>query len=102
MTSSTGFRAQSDALESHFGIKLDPSLAVPVRSANVNRSNANWPLPLVTSETVCAFFFFNNRAPTEIYTLSLHDALPIRRRRSWPRGVRRSAASAQATQRPHP
>src|SRR5207247_6818260 len=31
------------------------------------------------------FFFFNDTAPTEIYTLSLHDALPIwgasRRRR---------------------
>src|SRR5437016_6739343 len=26
------------------------------------------------------FFFFNDTAPTEIYTLSLHDALPIRRR----------------------
>src|SRR6266542_958112 len=24
------------------------------------------------------FFFFNDTAPTEIYTLSLHDALPIR------------------------
>src|SRR5262250_2593378 len=24
-----------------------------------------------------AFFFFNDPAPTEIYTLSLHDALPI-------------------------
>src|ERR1035438_10584901 len=23
------------------------------------------------------FFFFNDRPPTEIYTLSLHDALPI-------------------------
>src|SRR6266849_10965621 len=23
------------------------------------------------------FFFFNNTAPTELYTLSLHDALPI-------------------------
>src|SRR5206468_10490433 len=27
------------------------------------------------------FFFFNNPAPTEIYTLSLHDALPISRSR---------------------
>src|SRR5947207_7177313 len=27
-----------------------------------------------------SFFFFNNTATTEIYTLSLHDALPI-----WPR-----------------
>src|SRR3712207_7724952 len=26
---------------------------------------------------VCAFFFFNDTATTEIYTLSLHDALPI-------------------------
>src|SRR5262245_64786209 len=25
----------------------------------------------------CSFFFFNHTAPTEIYTLSLHDALPI-------------------------
>src|SRR2546422_6711303 len=32
------------------------------------------------SSTVCAFlffFFFNDTATTEIYTLSLHDALPI-------------------------
>src|SRR2546428_10303537 len=27
----------------------------------------------------CIFFFFNDTATTEIYTLSLHDALPI-----WP------------------
>src|SRR3989454_6209507 len=26
---------------------------------------------------VCFFFFFNDTATTEIYTLSLHDALPI-------------------------
>ena len=25
----------------------------------------------------CGFFFFNDTATTEIYTLSLHDALPI-------------------------
>src|SRR5574341_2620215 len=28
---------------------------------------------------VCCFFFFNDTATTEIYTLSLHDALPISR-----------------------
>src|SRR5258708_28755808 len=28
----------------------------------------------------CFFFFFNDTATTEIYTLSLHDALPISRR----------------------
>src|SRR2546428_8955704 len=36
----------------------------------------------------CLFFFFNDTATTEIYTLSLHDALPIyhvrrRRRFTW-------------------
>src|SRR2546427_706818 len=30
-----------------------------------------------TSTTVFCCFFFNDTAPTEIYTLSLHDALPI-------------------------
>src|SRR5438067_10792315 len=29
---------------------------------------------------VLCFFFFNDTATTEIYTLSLHDALPISRR----------------------
>src|SRR6266699_902404 len=28
-------------------------------------------------KTVCIIFFFNDTATTEIYTLSLHDALPI-------------------------
>src|SRR5205809_4665092 len=43
-------------------------------------------------------FFFNDTATTEIYTLSLHDALPIsrpcrrrRRRARTPRAVRRPA-----------
>src|SRR2546428_3049408 len=30
------------------------------------------------------FFFFNDTATTEIYTLSLHDALPIWSARRWP------------------
>src|SRR5687767_15742372 len=29
-------------------------------------------------------FFFNDTATTEIYTLSLHDALPILRSSTWP------------------
>src|SRR3712207_8908746 len=29
------------------------------------------------SYILCDFFFFNDTATTEIYTLSLHDALPI-------------------------
>src|SRR6266403_1716571 len=34
------------------------------------------------------FFFFNDTAPTEIYTLSLHDALPI-----WPTSTRPESPS---------
>src|SRR5256885_12437472 len=44
------------------------------------------------------FFFFNDTATTEIYTLSLHDALPISRDRravdgpvhAWPKRYRRA------------
>src|SRR5437588_9071259 len=38
------------------------------------------------------FFFFNATAPTEIYTLSLHDALPICRRRCRARTADSAAA----------
>src|SRR3989454_6637771 len=31
----------------------------------------------VRTYLICIFFFFNDTATTEIYTLSLHDALPI-------------------------
>src|SRR5436189_6186911 len=33
-----------------------------------------------TARSLLFFFFFNDSATTEIYTLSLHDALPISRR----------------------
>src|SRR2546426_2872200 len=47
------------------------------------------------------FFFFNDTATTEIYTLSLHDALPISRasgapRPSSPRPACRSGGTAPA------
>src|SRR5256885_10785973 len=32
---------------------------------------------MITGLTSSSFFFFNDTATTEIYTLSLHDALPI-------------------------
>src|SRR6266576_4757646 len=32
---------------------------------------------IVSSNLIIFFFFFNDTATTEIYTLSLHDALPI-------------------------
>src|SRR2546430_16587385 len=45
--------------------------------------------------TVLVFFFFNDTATTEIYTLSLHDALPILRARA-PPGAERLVARPQA------
>src|SRR5256885_16543027 len=37
---------------------------------------------------IVIFFFFNDTATTEIYTLSLHDALPISTDRGEPEGRR--------------
>src|SRR3712207_8293631 len=51
--------------------------------------------------SVFFFFFFNDTATTEIYTLSLHDALPIWRRqaeRDRPRGRPPRAARVRRTQ----
>src|SRR5438477_11029023 len=36
-----------------------------------------WRKELTLNHLACTFFFFNATPPTEIYTLSLHDALPI-------------------------
>src|SRR5258707_5544669 len=47
--------------------------------------------------SILPFFFFNDTATTEIYTLSLHDALPILcryRRAPYPARARRGAAQA--------
>src|SRR3712207_9028740 len=45
------------------------------------------------------FFFFNDTATTEIYTLSLHDALPIWPRRGTRRGGHRCRVGVPPTQR---
>src|SRR3712207_7316490 len=39
-------------------------------------------------QSIIFFFFFNDTATTEIYTLSLHDALPI-----WPRPRQRARST---------
>src|SRR5262245_62376972 len=46
---------------------------------------------------MCVFVFFNDTATTEIYTLSLHDALPIsvREFRRGPRGRRMARGDFQ-------
>src|SRR5215813_15605889 len=48
---------------------------------------------------ICNFFFFNDTATTEIYTLSLHDALPICRARPV-RARRRAHAAGGGDRRP--
>src|ERR1044071_10444805 len=53
----------------------------------------SWVLPSV----MVVFFFFNDTATTEIYTLSLHDALPISRQPLWCVG-----ATAPARRAPRP
>src|SRR6478672_7569503 len=57
----------------------------------------SWPTSSTSSGALCTrgcrgfFFFFNDTATTEIYTLSLHDALPI-----WAIGTGRNATPEQA------
>src|SRR2546430_16899955 len=43
------------------------------RRSSISESSSSTPSPVPSP----SFFFFNDTAPTEIYTLSLHDALPI-------------------------
>src|SRR6185437_1847394 len=43
-------------------------------------------------QMIVAFFFFNDPATTEIYTLSLHDALPISAESSWEAVVEQARA----------
>src|SRR5260221_1764467 len=45
---------------------------------------------------MCDYFFFNDTATTEIYTLSLHDALPISRQ---PRDLRRRGQAQRVPRR---
>src|SRR3712207_7993542 len=62
----------------------------------------------VDNKIAMFFFFFNDTATTEIYTLSLHDALPISRspRWSWSRPTtsrrRRCRTGSRRSSRPPP
>src|SRR2546430_16933800 len=50
----------------------------------------------------CSFFFFNDTATTEIYTLSLHDALPICARDQRPRDGQPDQRSSEDQGLSHP
>src|SRR5215204_4023581 len=49
-----------------------------------------------------SFFFFNDTATTEIYTLSLHDALPIGRRSTAPAPAPHGQGGRRACRGPSP
>src|SRR2546422_11713839 len=53
--------------------------------------------PNIDQSLLFSFFFFNDTATTEIYTLSLHDALPISRPPAW---RRRAAPRSRPPERP--
>src|SRR5438132_7982179 len=60
-------------------------------------SSYDWLLFFLVDFTFCDFFFFfNDTATTEIYTLSLHDALPISRPNSTGRCARRRRACGRS------
>src|SRR6266581_69487 len=69
------FCETTDHIASYFQSlhKIDPTIEMP------RRRKKSLPLRPSASTSLCLplFFFFNDTAPTEIYTLSLHDALPI-------------------------
>src|SRR5689334_25026083 len=58
------------------------------------------PTFLLLSSLLLFFFFFNDTATTEIYTLSLHDALPISCR--WRRRAHRSWRAGSPSRRARP
>src|SRR2546430_16027156 len=54
-------------------------MLLPVCSLSSQLFSIALILCMITLPTFSFFFFFNDTATTEIYTLSLHDALPISR-----------------------
>src|ERR1022692_3974639 len=55
-----------------------PAVSLTVREVEPGREGRpDQQRPAPAERQVCRFFFFNDRAPPEIYPLSLHGALPI-------------------------
>src|SRR3712207_4404241 len=93
------------------GGPLGGRAGVDRKSTRLNSSHANISYAvfclkqkkkLSTYQSLLCLFFFNDTATTEIYTLSLHDALPIspsRRRRSRSRRTRPRARGSSCPRR---
>src|SRR3954449_8190589 len=77
-----------------------PAASIPLRrassssAAGCSRSGEHTSEIQSHSPLVCRSFFLNHTATTEIYTLSLHDALPISPRRSTRTCPRRASRCA--------
>src|SRR2546430_17502705 len=50
-----------------------------ILDTDLHHPNKTLPESVRSVDWLCYFFFFNDTSTTEIYTLSLHDALPISR-----------------------
>src|SRR6266542_4007933 len=57
--------------------RYQQGLTIPERLPQHDPNNPYHRLDLTVSHNNLCYFFFTATAPTEIYTLSLHDALPI-------------------------
>src|SRR6478736_1843702 len=65
--------SDSDEYEYESNSVFTPVECLPQQSGRIQLKCINWLRPHFPTR----FFFFNDTATTEIYTLSLHDALPI-------------------------
>src|SRR6266446_3091667 len=59
--------------------KVDPASERPLSRQSRAWLRCRLACPRISVRAARFFFFFNDTATTEIYTLSLHDALPIYR-----------------------
>src|SRR6266566_687720 len=83
---------------------LDSGAEITWSPSNLTRIHIG-PSAVLGTEAGCllfAHFFFNDTATTKIYTLSLHDALPISDRPSGPQrpGLKAAQAPRPGSQRP--
>src|SRR3990167_6937979 len=79
----TLFRSHGPGLWPHCPPSVPGGLKLPGRPFLCQRDRKSTRVNSSHSQISYSLFFFNDTATTEIYSLSLHDALPI----SWPRSM---------------
>src|ERR1051326_7470416 len=83
------------------GVVLETGEEIAARTVVTSRSEEHTSELQSHSFISYAVFFFNDTATTEIYTLSLHDALPISAPGAARPGARRSARDRRGDRGPH-